>query len=93
MNLAQALALFLSLYRSIEGADAEARYFGNQAAYEALHTDTSQDQLARFHIYASLHLKEVSKRAFNVADEDAIMWKQVWPGINEWFRLNGVGPN
>lgn len=93
MNLAQALALFLSLYRSIEGEGAEVPYPGNQAAYEALHTDNSQDQLARFHIYASLHPDQVSKRASNVADEDAITWKQVWPGICGWFRLNGVEPD
>lgn len=65
------------MYQSIEGVGAEVPYPGVQLAYEAFHTDTSQDQLARFQIFASLHPDKVSKRAFNVADEEAVRWGYV----------------
>ena len=56
------------MYASLKGKDVEVSFLGNEAAYNALHTDTSQDILSRFHIYASLHPGAVSKRAFNIAD-------------------------
>ena len=93
MNLAQAIGLFLAMYLSFEGKGAEVPFPGDEAAYNALHTDTSQDILARFHIYASLHPDAVSKRAFNIADGDVCTWKQVWPGLCAHFGLKGVGPD
>jgi len=94
MNLAQALGLFLSLYVSIEGSGAEVSFPGSEEAYKALHTDTSQDILARFHIYASLHQDAVSTRAFNIADgNEPISWKKIWPEICAYFSLKGVGPD
>ena len=92
MNIAQALGLFLSLWREVEGQGSEVRFPGNNAAWEALHTDTSQDILARFHIHASTHPEETSKKAFNVVDGPATTWKEVWPAVCGYFGLNGVAP-
>ncbi|MDI1492514.1 MAG: hypothetical protein OHK93_003728 [Ramalina farinacea] len=93
MNLAQALALFLSMYASVEGRGSEVPYPGTDDAYKSLHTDTSQDILARFHIHASLHPDAVNGRAFNVADGEAVSWEAVWPEICKYFGLNGVAPD
>ncbi|GAB7344752.1 hypothetical protein MBLNU457_3222t1 [Dothideomycetes sp. NU457] len=95
MNIAQALGLFLSLWKEVEKEGDEVRsvpFPGSRDAYEALHTDTSQDILARFHIYAAGHSDLVKGRAFNVADGPATTWKQVWPEICAWFGLKGGEP-
>merc|ERR1712014_172913 len=92
MNIAQALGLFLSLWRDIEGEGSEVRFPGSSEAWRALHTDTSQDILARFHIYASLHPTQTTERAFNVVDGPATTWEQVWPEICVYFGLKGIPP-
>lgn len=93
MNLAQAIGLWLAMVKSLEGIGTEVSFPGNPKAYKALHTDTSQDILAQFHIYASLHPEAVSKKAFNIADGEVVSWEQVWPEICDWFGLRGVGPD
>lgn len=41
----------------------------------------------------SLHPELTAGKAFNIADEDrGISWEMVWPGIAEYFGLEGVGP-
>lgn len=95
MNIAQALGLFLSLWKEVEKEGDEVRtvpFPGSRAAYEALHTDTSQDILARFHIYAAGHTDLVAGKAFNVADGPATTWRQVWPEVCAWFGLKGGEP-
>ncbi|KAL6719724.1 hypothetical protein ACLMJK_001645 [Lecanora helva] len=92
MNLAQAIGLFLALYVSFEGKGVEVPFPGDEAAYKALHTDTSQDILARFHIYASLNPNSSSRRAFNVADGEVTTWEKVWPAICDYFGLKGTRP-
>ena len=93
MNMAQALGLFLSMYASVEGTGALVAFPGSPAAYNAAHTDTSANLLARFHIFSSLHSDQVSKRAFNVADGPAVKWVTIWPRICDYFHLKGVGPD
>ena len=105
MNIAQALALFLSLWKEVElqggdnvtgdkatGTAKEVPFPGGREAFTALHTDTSQDILAKFHVYASLSPEKVERRAFNVADGPATTWEAEWPRICEWFGLVGAGP-
>lgn len=92
MNIAQALGLFLSLYRDVEGEGSAVPFPGSKEAWTALHTDTSQDILARFHIHASLLPQETSGRAFNVVDGPATTWEHVWPEVCAYFGLKGVGP-
>lgn len=103
MNIGQALGLFLSLWKEIEvrgGAPAAVPFPGSGEAWTALHTDTSQDILARFHIHVSMVAeggeegrRAVSGRAFNVADGRATTWEHVWPRICEYFGLHGLPPS
>ena len=92
MNIAQALGLFLSLWKEVEGQGSQVRFPGSHDAWLAPHTDTSQDILARFHIFASLHAEAASGRAFNVVDGPASTWQEVWPQICAYFGLQGVAP-
>lgn len=93
MNIAQIIGLFLSLYASVEGPGASAVFPGTPSAYTSLRRDTSQDNLARFTIFASLRPEESHTRAFNIADEPIITWSQVWPELCAYFGLKGVGPD
>ncbi|TKA77660.1 hypothetical protein B0A55_04614 [Friedmanniomyces simplex] len=92
MNIAQALGLFLSLWRAVEGEGSTVGFPGSVEAWEAVHTDTSQDILARFHIFASLAPQETSERAFNVVDGPATTWREVWPEVCAYFGLRGIAP-
>jgi hypothetical protein len=115
MNLAQALGLFLSFYKSIHGEGAPVPFPGpkyhtelagrelrdgeageqENTAWTAKRTDTSQDILAKFHLFASMHSDAVHTRAFNVADgiPEVVSWEVVWPGICAYFGLKGVPPD
>jgi hypothetical protein len=48
-----------------------------------------------FHLYASMHLDVVDKRAFNIADgiPEVVTWDMVRGGIRSYFGLRGVPPN
>ncbi|PQE19246.1 3-oxo-Delta(45)-steroid 5-beta-reductase protein [Rutstroemia sp. NJR-2017a BBW] len=94
MGMAQALGIFLSLYRYVRSEGSEVIFPGDEAMWNVPRTDTSQDTLARFHIYASLNPEKTSGRAFNVADEDGgSTWKNDWPRLCSYFGLKGVGPD
>ncbi|KAF8249118.1 hypothetical protein K440DRAFT_654265 [Wilcoxina mikolae CBS 423.85] len=90
MNAAQQLALYLSLYRRVYGAEARVAFPGTQKSWRNTHTDTSQDVLARFSIFASM--RSEAKGAYNIADGEKTTWSYKWPKIAEWFGLEGVGP-
>jgi hypothetical protein len=92
MNIAQGLGIFLSMYASIEGAGAEVPFPGTEEAYKSKHTDTFQDILAHFHLFASFHADKTQGRAFNVADGETVSWESKWSRICEYFGLKGVGP-
>ncbi|KAK2767162.1 hypothetical protein CKAH01_15354 [Colletotrichum kahawae] len=53
MNVAQSLGLYLSFYRSTHGDGAICPFPGSQESWVALHTDSFQDVVARFHIHVS----------------------------------------
>ncbi|EHK44809.1 hypothetical protein TRIATDRAFT_299659 [Trichoderma atroviride IMI 206040] len=92
MNLAKPLGLYLSLWKSLSPS-ADVPFPGSEAAWTHLHTDVSSSQLAKFHIYVSLHPEKTAGKAFNIADVDAgTTWKDTWPGIAAYFGLKGVGP-
>jgi hypothetical protein len=111
MNLAQCLGLFLSLWRTLHGPGSNVPFPGPplaetkaytpeggstfRSAWEAKRTDTSQDVLARFHLFASMHADRVHARAFNVADgiPEVVTWGGVWPGVCSYFGLQGVPPD
>jgi hypothetical protein len=92
MNIAEPLALYLSLWKSISQSN-EVPFPGTQESYTHFHSDCSQDQLARFSIYASLKPEKTQGKALNIADVDyPVSWEMVWPDIAAYFGLNGVRP-
>ncbi|KAF7377633.1 NAD(P)-binding Rossmann-fold containing protein [Mycena sanguinolenta] len=91
--LAQDLAPFLSLYRAIEGTGAELPFPGTAKSWTNLSNDSSQDIIAKFAIFASLHPEKCGGQSFNVADNHKpSSWSQRWPVICEYFGLKGVAP-
>lgn len=94
MNMAQGIAIYLSLCRSIHGPGAEVPFPGLEHGYHSTHSDTSQDVLAKMEIYASLNPERCGKGGvFNIADKDEpVTWAEVWPGICHYFGLKGVSP-
>ncbi|KAF1990415.1 hypothetical protein K402DRAFT_348521 [Aulographum hederae CBS 113979] len=91
--LAQALALYLSLYRHINGEGAEVQFPGTEQSYKILSNDSAQDLIAKFSIHYSLNPTLEAGAAFNTADNArASSWSEKWPVICEFFGLKGVGP-
>ncbi|KAF2841029.1 hypothetical protein M501DRAFT_951735 [Patellaria atrata CBS 101060] len=91
--LAQALALYLTLYASIEGKGAECPFPGTQRSWKNLSNDSGQDLIAKFAICASLHGDKTGDQAYNTCDNSKpSSWSQKWPVICEFFGLKGTGP-
>lgn len=93
--MAQTMAIYLSLYRRIEGENATVRFPGNSITWSLLSTDSSQDIIARFCIFASLigEREKVRGKAFNIGDSvQPVSWSQRWPLLTAYFGLKGVGP-
>ncbi|KAK2745563.1 hypothetical protein FQN57_003688 [Myotisia sp. PD_48] len=91
--MAQWLALYLSLYAAVEGHGAEVPFPGTPISWVNLCNDSSQDIVAKFSIYASLHPESSSGQAFNVADNaTASSWSVKWPIICSYFGLKGTAP-
>jgi hypothetical protein len=61
MNLAKPLGLYLSLWKSLSPS-AEVPFPGSEAAWTHVHSDVSSSQLAKFHIYVSLHPDKNSRK-------------------------------
>ncbi|KAF2485174.1 hypothetical protein BDY17DRAFT_246860 [Neohortaea acidophila] len=92
--LAQTLALYLSLFRELEGKGAECAFPGNERSWEILSSDSPQDLVAEFAIYASLHADVCGAgKAFNTAGRaKPASWSEKWPAICEYFGLKGTPP-
>ncbi|CAG8934657.1 unnamed protein product [Penicillium salamii] len=95
MNMAQGLALYLSVFRTVHGKSAQVSFPGTDKGYLCKHSNTSQDQLSKMEIHTALMSQlPVNGAAFNVADEDKpVTWAQVWPRLCSLFGLIGVGPH
>lgn len=93
--MAQTMGIYLGLFRALEGAGARVPFPGNETTWRLLSTDSNQDIIARFCIFASLQVREkVHARAFNVADSATpVSWSQRWPLLAEYFGLEGTGPD
>jgi hypothetical protein len=92
MNIAQPMALYISLWKFLNPRT-PVPFPGTKLSYTHLHSDCSQDQAAKMHIYASLHPKHTAERSFNIADMDEPnSWEMVWPGICQYFGLEAAGP-
>jgi hypothetical protein len=93
MGIAQALAVFLSLYRYVHGDGAKVPFPGDLASFKAKHTDTSQDILTRFTIFVSLKAENTNGHAYNIGcSDECTSWESKWSGICEYFGLEGVSP-
>lgn len=97
MNIAQGLGIFLSLYREVHGAGAKVAFPGSQGSWKNKHTDTFQDVLGRFDIFAAVHHDRCGKGGiFNVANGDLVTWQSKWEGDNSipgYFGLVGAPPS
>jgi hypothetical protein len=92
MNIAEPIALYLSLWKA-QSSTLEVPFPGTYESYTHFHSDCSQDQVARFTIYASLHPEVTAGESFNIADVDEpITWEMIWPGICEYFGLKAIVP-
>lgn len=89
--LAQTLALYLALYRYVEGEGAEVPFPGSEKSWVNQYNESPQDMVAHFSIFASLHPEKTGGRSFNVGGQED-SWKGKWPIICEWFGLKGTGP-
>ena len=92
--LPQHLALYLSLFRHLNGEGAAVTFPGNTKSWTALSTDSSQDLIARFSIHAALNPKTCGQgQRFNTADNTSpSSWSKKWPIICAYFGLKGAGP-
>lgn len=95
MNLAQGIAVYLSIYRATHGEGARVPFPGKEHGYHSTHSDTFQDLLAKMEIFASVNPEKCGNgQAFNIADaQEPVTWAQVWPGVCSYFGLQGVGPD
>lgn len=93
MNLAQGIGLYLTVYRAVFGAGAEVPFPGYEHGYHSKHTDSFQDIISKFEIFAALNKDRCGGGAsFNVADGKAVSWAEVWPRLAEHFGLVGTEP-
>lgn len=94
MNMAQGIALYLSIHRIVHGEGAEVPFPGSEKGYSATHSDTFQDLLARMEIFAATNPDKCGNGGvFNIADQDEpISWSKIWPGLCHYFGLIGTGP-
>jgi hypothetical protein len=91
--LAQALALYLSLVREVEGEGAQVVFPGTTESWKIQSNDSSQDIIAKFAIHASLHPEASAGQSFNAADNSqSSSWSVKWPIICEYFGLKGMAP-
>ncbi|KAL4881842.1 hypothetical protein BJY04DRAFT_188185 [Aspergillus karnatakaensis] len=93
MNMAQGIALYLSLYREVHGRGAKVPFPGESHGYRARHMDTSQDMLSRLEIYVAVNRdrEEIGNGSvFNAADGVVRSWAEKWPGVCKYFGLEGV---
>ncbi|KIW09158.1 uncharacterized protein PV09_00093 [Verruconis gallopava] len=90
--LAQHLALYLSLYRHLNGEGAEVPFPGTPQSYKILHNDSFQDEIAKFSIYASLNGLGNGEGYNTSGSATPHSWSQKWPVICAYFGLKGVDP-
>lgn len=96
--LPQALGLYLSLYRYLNGEGAKVVFPGTMKSWAGKSNDSSQDVLARFAISAGLgtseQISKIAGRSFNVADSNTpSSWSEKWPKICSYFGLVGIEPS
>jgi hypothetical protein len=91
--LAQSLGIYLSLFRHVNGKGSKVPWPGTRKSYTVLSSQTNQDVLARFSIWASLNPQVTGQgQAFNVVDSNkASSWAERWALICSLFDLEASG--
>ncbi|KAK6366868.1 hypothetical protein LTS17_010419 [Exophiala oligosperma] len=91
--LSQSLGIYLSLYRFVNGRGSKVPWPGTEKSYNVLSSQTNQDMVAKFSIWASLNPKLCGGgEAFNVIDTNTpSKWSDRWSLICSLFGLEGVG--
>lgn len=94
-SLGTVMGIYLSLWRAVHGAGAEAPFPGTQKSWRALSNDSSSDMIARQTLHLSLHPERVEKGGgYNVADaKTPSSWEKKWPVLCSYFGLQGTGPS
>ncbi|TID16126.1 hypothetical protein E6O75_ATG09184 [Venturia nashicola] len=93
-SLGTSLAVFLSLYRAVNGNGAECPYPGSAKAWVAKSINSSSDMVARQTLHLSLTIPpDIKGEGFNVADATyASSWETKWPALCSYFGLLGTPP-
>ncbi|OJJ08151.1 hypothetical protein ASPVEDRAFT_34326 [Aspergillus versicolor CBS 583.65] len=94
MTYVEPIALYLSLYRYINGPGAQVRFPGTQKNFVYTFTESSQDIITRAEIYLSVEKpEEANGEGFNIADTDTPgPWSVRWPILAQYFGLEGTAP-
>ncbi|KAL4954270.1 hypothetical protein BDW69DRAFT_194200 [Aspergillus filifer] len=93
MTYVEPLALYLMLYRYVNGLGARVVFPGSYATYTHTYTSSSQDIIARSELYLSIEKPDQAHgEAFNIADSANLeSWTLVWPKMCEYFGLRAQG--
>lgn len=93
-SLAQALGIFLTLYREVEGEGAEVTFPGTIKSWNAKSQDASSDMIARQTLHVSLTMDpKHNGSGFNVGDAKSYeTFSQKWPTICSYFGLKAAAP-
>ncbi|PVH71346.1 hypothetical protein DL98DRAFT_615550 [Cadophora sp. DSE1049] len=92
MNMAQGIALYLSLYKEVYGVGATVPFPGFEHGYNSTHSDTFQDILARMEIYAATNPKKCGNGGiFNIADDFVKENSKTWGAMVEKHGLDPAG--
>ncbi|PWY85821.1 hypothetical protein BO94DRAFT_586379 [Aspergillus sclerotioniger CBS 115572] len=94
MTTVKPIALYLSLYRYVNGPGATVPFPGTLTNYTYIFTDSSQDIISRAEIYLSVvKPEEANGEAFNIADTATpSRWSDKWPILTDYFGLKATGP-
>lgn len=94
MTYVEPLALYLSLYRYVNGAGADITFPGTKKNFTYTYTDSSQDIISKAEIYLSVVNPDAADgEAFNIADTAKPgPWSIKWPLLAKYFGLRGTGP-
>ncbi|PIG85689.1 hypothetical protein AARAC_007134 [Aspergillus arachidicola] len=75
MNMGFGIAFYLTLYREVNGKDAEVPFPGRPHGYHTRHTDTFQDILAKMEIFTALSREKCPNgSSFNCGDGEPVTW-------------------
>jgi nucleoside-diphosphate-sugar epimerase len=86
------LAVALGIYGSLKRAAGEPLAFpSTPACFETRFNVVDSELLARAAIWCST-TPACAGEAFNVNNGDVFRWKDIWPALAEFFRLDAAGP-